>query len=147
LDVPILERRDPHAVFASESVVEVLRHLQTEGRDAVPVLSESGTHLVGWATGRSIARAVAERLAIPPAARRAGDTTDLTEPDPGRSTLPGRHVIEVAVGEELAGQAIEELAWPSGYVPVSVTRDGRYREALPGLRVRDGDVLGLIAHG
>ncbi|GAB7005486.1 chloride channel protein [Nocardioides sp. AN3] len=46
----VVETREPHAVFASESVVEVLRHLQTEGRDAVPVVSESGRFILGWAT-------------------------------------------------------------------------------------------------
>jgi hypothetical protein len=43
-------------------VTEVLRHLQTEDRDAVPVLSENGHYLIGWATAPSVLRAIGRRL-------------------------------------------------------------------------------------
>jgi CIC family chloride channel protein len=56
----------PGAVFASESVTEVLRHLQTEGRDAVPVVSENGHYLIGWATAPSVLHAIGRRLAVRP---------------------------------------------------------------------------------
>lgn len=63
-DEPVAEARDPRAVFASESVVEVLRHLQSDEREAVPVLSEDGRHVIGWATAPSILRAIGERLSV-----------------------------------------------------------------------------------
>jgi CBS-domain-containing membrane protein len=56
----------PDAVFASESVTEVLRHLQTEGRHAVPVVSENGHYLIGWATAASVLHAIGHRLAVRP---------------------------------------------------------------------------------
>jgi chloride channel protein, CIC family len=136
----VVDRREPHAVFASESVVEVLRHLQTDGREAVPVVSESGRHIVGWATGHSVVRAVAGRLAVRPHAQAPeGD-------DPGRSTLPGHHIVEIAVDADMVGETLGDLAWPPGHVAVSVTRDGNYREARHDLTVRDGDVVGLLVH-
>jgi CIC family chloride channel protein len=139
LDAVVVERREPHAVFASESVVEVLRHLQHEGREAVPVVSENGRELVGWATGRSIARAIAHRLSI--------TTSSVGGSDPGRSTLPEHHVLEVAIDGRGAGLRVVELGWPDGYLPVSITRDGRYREARPDVVLREGDLVGLIARG
>jgi len=56
----------PGTVFASESIVEVLRHLQTEDRDEVPVLSEDGRYVVGSASSRSILHAIGRRLAVHP---------------------------------------------------------------------------------
>lgn len=133
----VVGRREPHGVFATESVTEVMRHLQTEGRDAVPVISENGRYIVGWATGRSVLRAVADRLAV--------RTASETDGDPGRSTLPGHLVIEVEVPPTRPGRQLGELAWPDGYVPVSLTRHGRYREARPEIELRPGDVIGLLA--
>ena len=72
----------PGAVFASESVTEVLRHLQTEGRDAVPVVSENGHYLIGWATAPSVLHAIGRRLAVRPlesGARTAGIRVDQPE--------------------------------------------------------------------
>lgn len=135
----VVGTREPRGVFATESVTEVLRHLQTEGRDAVPVMSENGRYIVGWATGRSVLRAVGDRLAVP-----AGAASE-TDPEPGRSTLPSHHVIEVQAPAAQTGRRLGELEWPEGYVAVSLTRDGRYREARPELVLRTGDVIGLLA--
>ena len=140
LSGPVVERRAPHTVFSSESVTEVLRHLQTEGRDAVPVVSEDGRYIVGWATGRSVLHAVADRLAVR-AVLPEGD-----EPEPGRSTLPGHHVLEVEATAQHAGQRLGQVEWPDGYVPVSLTREGRYREARPDVALREGDLVGLLVH-
>jgi CIC family chloride channel protein len=134
----VIDRRRPHAVFASESATEVLRHLQTEGRDAVPVISESGHHVVGWATERSVLRTIASRLAVravPPAGE---------DPEPGRDTLPGHHVLEIEAAPEHVGSPLSAIAWPHGFVPISLIRHGRHHEARPEAVLRDGDVVGLL---
>lgn len=143
LTAHVVQRREPHGVFVSESATEVLRHLQTEGREAVPVLSESGRFIVGWATGHSVLRAVAERLAV----RAPASSIEAGDPEPGRSTLPGHHILEIAATAEYAGRHLGDIDWPPGYVPVSVTRQGHYREARDDLSVREGDVLGLLVRG
>jgi CIC family chloride channel protein len=75
------------AVFASESVTEVLRHLQTEDRDAVPVLSENGHYLIGWATAPSVLRAIGRRLGGRP---------------PGRAERVARRVVPAKADVSLA---------------------------------------------
>jgi CIC family chloride channel protein len=137
LTEPVVRDREPRAVFATESVVEVLRHLQTEDRDAVPVLSENGRYVIGWATARSILRTIGHRLAV-----HAPAGTE--EAEPGHSTLPGHHVLEVEVSAEHAGRSLGEMTWPEGYVPVSLRRGGRHREARLDAVVRDGDLVGLL---
>ena len=135
---PVIQRRDPRAVFASESVVEVVRHLQTESHDAIPVLAQSGRHVIGWATAHSILRAIGERLAVQAATGADGA-------DPGHSTMPAHHVLEVVAPAEHVGRSLGELTWPDGYVPVSLSSGGRHREARPDAVVRHGDLIGLLA--
>lgn len=137
-------QRDPQAVFASESVVEVVRHLQTEGRDAVPVLSENGRFVIGWATARTVLHAIGDRLAVRTVGAGAAGVDRADGADPGHSTLPSHRVLEVRASVEHTGRRLGEIAWPEGYVPVSLTRGGRHREAAPEEVVHDGDTVGLL---
>ena len=140
LGQPVVERRDPRAVFASESLMEVLRHLETHGGDAVPVLSEDGKVLIGWVTGRSVLGTIARQLAVRPHSGPDGQ--------PGRSTLPSHQVVAIALdaGSPLAGMPLGEVAWPDGYVAVGHTRGRQRGEPLPGIVLQAGDRVDLLVH-
>ena len=57
--------RNPHAVFATEPLVDVLHQLQAHGGHGLPVLSEDGRHVEGWITHQSALEKVAQELGSP----------------------------------------------------------------------------------
>src|SRR6201987_3204400 len=59
---PVTYRHDPQALFASESLGQVLRQLEVYGRDGLPVLSPDGTQGAGWVTGAGVLRALARQI-------------------------------------------------------------------------------------
>jgi CIC family chloride channel protein len=76
----------PRAVLASDSLVEVLRQLQTHGDDAVPVLDDDAAEVVGWVTHAGVLRTIGSRLGVHP------DPLDAT----GDDCSPGDRVELVA---------------------------------------------------
>ena len=138
----IVTVRDPQVVFESESLAEVLRHLERHHRDGIAVLSEDGRRIVGWVTDASILQTVRRQLAAPVQQHPGGDQETV-----GRSPLPGYRLIEVAVGpgSALDGRELRTVAWPDGSVPASVIRDDRHRHADGSIVLRTGDRIGLLA--
>jgi CIC family chloride channel protein len=64
---PVTCRRDPQAVYDSESLAQTLRQLRAYGRDGLPVLSGDGTRVQGWITNASVLQAVAAEIGSLPA--------------------------------------------------------------------------------
>lgn len=139
LGARVVERRAPRPVFASESLTEVLRHLEVHGDEVIPVLGDEADRVVGWVTGTSVLRTVARQLSLRP--QQSDGTGD------GRSPLPAHEVLAVAVaeGSGLAGARLGEVPWPEGYVPVGYTRGKRRGEPLPDVILHAGDRVELLA--
>jgi len=136
-------RRDPQAVFASESLAQTLRQLETYGRDGLPVLSGDGRQVRGWITNASVLRAVAREIgSAPPPPPRPN-----AAPAPPPTPLPGYEVVEVTIdaGSPAAGRALGAVTWPAGCIPVSVLHDRRLREPDPDLALAPGDRVSLLA--
>jgi hypothetical protein len=53
----------------------------------------------------------------------------------------GRPYLEAAP----SGQRLGDVAWPAGAVPVTVLRAGRFRSAAPGIVLRAGDRVSVLA--
>jgi chloride channel protein, CIC family len=130
-------KRDPHALFASESLNQVLRQLDAYGRDGLPVLSSDGRQVQGWITNSSVLGTVAREIGGSPQASPA------QPPDP----LPGYQVLEVTVEDDspASGQKLGAITWPPGSIPVSVLQNRSLQEPDPELTLRPGDRVSLLA--
>ena len=101
-------RREPQALFASESLEQTLRQLMAYDVDGLPVLSADGSHVQGWVTDASIIGAVARRIhGSQDEAVRAARTADWVQPDPEAvrkppTPLSGYDVVEVTIQPETA---------------------------------------------
>ena len=139
---PVTHQHHPQMLFASESLTQALRQLELYGRDGLPVISADGQHLQGWITSQNVLQAVARHIhaagagtAQPqPAAGPAphGPQDDLRQaPTP----LSGYQVLEItiAAGSPTAGQALGDIAWPPGWIPVSVLDNRTLRDPDPGI--------------
>ncbi|MGH3120816.1 MAG: chloride channel protein [Streptosporangiaceae bacterium] len=144
-------RSDPQAVYAGESLTQTLRQLAAYGRDGLPVLSGDGGHAAGWITNDSVLHAIAREIgtappqAGTPAARAAGaGLPDQATAPP--TPLPGYQVLEITIrpGSPGAGKAIGTIAWPRGYLPVSVLRGRSLHEPHPDLVLAPGDRISLL---
>jgi CIC family chloride channel protein len=151
---PVAREIDPQAVFAGESLGQALRQLEVYGRDGLPVISADGQLIEGWVTNASVLQALARQLSTGRAetarAQLAADwehqdlESSLREPP---SPLPGYRVAEIMIGADAqaSGQRLGDLAWPAGSVPVTVLRAGRLRTAAPGIVLRAGDRVSVLA--
>ncbi len=139
LGAPVVARRVPRPVFASESIVEVLRHLETHGEDVIPVLDDDADRVVGWVTGTSVLRTIARQLAVRP--------HPVDGIQNGGSPLPGHDVVAVAVtdGSALVGARLGDVPWPDGYAAVGYGRGRRRGEPLPDVVLHAGDHVELLA--
>jgi len=145
-------RRDPQAVFAAESLAQALRQLESYGRDGLPVLSGDGRQVQGWITNASVLQAVAREIgtsppqASPPAAHLDGARLRASAAEPP-TPLPGYRVLEVSIDQDspAAGKALGSVAWPEGFIPVSVLRHRNLDEPDPGLTLAPGDRVSLLA--
>jgi chloride channel protein, CIC family len=150
---PVTYRRDPQAVFASESLAQTLRQLDAYGRDGPPVLSGDGRQVQGWITNTSVLEAVAREIGSSPPqtipARVSGGSPRgrpaASAPPP--TPLPGYQVLEVTVeaGSPASGRALGALRWPPGYLPVSVLHHRSLQEPDPGRILAPGDRISLLA--
>ena len=151
---PVTHQHHPQMLFASESLTQVLRQLELYGRDGLPVISADGQHLQGWITTQNVLQAVARHIrtaeagtAQPqPAAGPAphGPHDDLHQaPTP----LSGYQVLEITIAADspAAGQALGDIAWPPGYIPVSVLDNRTLRDPDPGITLLPGDRVSLLA--
>ena len=151
---PVTHQHHPQMLFASESLTQALRQLELYGRDGLPVISADGQHLQGWITTQNVLQAVARHIrtaeagtAQPqPAAGPAphGPHDDLHQaPTP----LSGYQVLEItiAAGSPTASQALGDIAWPPGYIPVSVLDNRTLRDPDPGITLLPGDRVSLLA--
>ena len=151
---PITHQHHPQMLFASESLTQAVRQLELYGRDGLPVIADDGQHLQGWITTQNVLQAVARHVrtaeagtAQPqPAAGPAphGPHDDLREaPTP----LGGYQVLEItiAAGSPAASQALGDIAWPPGYIPVSVLDNRTLRDPDPGITLLPGDRVSLLA--
>jgi CIC family chloride channel protein len=151
---PVTRRLSPQVLFATESLTQALRQLELYGRDGLPVISDNGQHVQGWITSSNVLQAVAchIRAAQPgrpqaqPAAEPAlpGPRDDLREaPTP----LDNYQLLEIAIpdGSPSAGQALGDITWPPGYIPVTVLDNGTLRDPDPGIILAPGDRVSLLA--
>jgi CIC family chloride channel protein len=151
---PVTRQLDPQVVFAGESLGQALRQLEVYGRDGLPVISADGQRVEGWVTSTSVLRALARQLGDAQAetarAQLAADwehadlESSLREPP---SPLHGYRVAEITItdGSPAGGQRLADVAWPAGSVPVTVLRAGRLRPPEPGIVLRAGDRISLLA--
>jgi chloride channel protein, CIC family len=151
---PVSYQRDPQAVFADESLAQTMRQLDAYGRDGLPVLSTDGSQVQGWITNDSVLQAVAREIGPSPQraagparngspARRGAGRPDTQPPTP----LPGYQVLEVTVrpGSPAAGKKLSAVAWPPGYVPVSLLHRRSLQEPDPEFILAPGDRVSLLA--
>ena len=151
---PVTHQRDPQVLFASESLTQALRQLELYGRDGLPVLSDDGQHLQGWITSQNVLQAVARQISAaratatgtPHAAGRTSPARRMISreaPDP----LHGYQVLEVTIpaGSPAAGQALGDITWPPGCVPVTVLDNRTLRDPDPGITLAPGDRINLLA--
>ncbi|HEX3679051.1 MAG TPA: chloride channel protein, partial [Galbitalea sp.] len=149
---PVRLIREPQAVFATESLADVLRQLQVYGRDGLPVLSEDGRHVDGWVTNQSILDTVTQELGRRPPRRAdtpAGkDRTAAAQSDTARPATPltGFQIAEVTIMPNSAavGRTLGGFPWPHGHVAVSFIRDHVLGEPDPGILLTAGDRINLL---
>lgn len=51
----------------------------------------------------------------------------------------------IGADAQASGQRLGDLAWPAGSVPVTVLRAGKLRTAAPGIVLRAGDRVSVLA--
>ena len=150
---PVAYRFDPQALFASESLGQALRQLEVYGRDGLPVLSDDGHQIQGWATSASVLRALSRKISgahdevaqAQAAADWDHDVTESPEQHPP-APLPGYQVIELAIADDspAAGQKLKDVRWPPASTPVSVLRGRQLRAPHPDLTLTAGDRVSLL---
>jgi CIC family chloride channel protein len=138
---PVTGELDPQAIFATESLAQALRQLEIYGRDGLPVLSDDAQRITGWVTNTAVIGAVARQIWA--AHPHPADESAAAQPsDP----LPEYRVVEITVPGDSpsAGQRLNDLTWPPGYLPVSLFRDQHLGPPAPDLIVRSGDRIALL---
>jgi len=147
----ITYRSDPQAVYASESLTQTLRQLAAYGRDGLPVLATDGGQAAGWITNDSVLHAIAREIgtAPPQAGAPPAQAADTGPPDGASqppTPLPGYRVLEITIGPGSpgAGKAIGSIAWPPGFLPVSVLHGSTLHEPHPDLVLAPGDRISLL---
>ncbi|MEP7022503.1 MAG: chloride channel protein [Actinomycetota bacterium] len=150
----ISSQHAPAALFPDESLEHALRQLAVDGRDGLPVLAAGGHQPLGWVTTQDILGVLAVQVReTETAAARARAKAESAHPDntgpagTPLAELPGYQILEILIedGSPAAGGRLGDVAWPPGWVPVSV-QDGRtLRDAEPGLAIRPGDCINLLA--
>jgi CIC family chloride channel protein len=151
---PITGRRDPQALFASESIAQALRQLLVYEHDGLPVLSADAQHVQGWLTNAGVIQAVsrtihtaqaqATQAALAADGARRGLQPQSHEPP---TPLPGYQVLEITIpgGSPAAGAALGTITWPPGHTPVSVQHGQQIRNPDPALILSAGDRVTLLA--
>ena len=151
---PVTHQHYPQLLFASESLTQALRQLELYGRDGLPVIADDGQHLQGWITTQNVLQAVARHMHTAQAG--TAQPQRAAEPAPhgphddlhqAPTPLGGYQVLEItiAAGSPAAGQALGDIAWPPGYIPVSVLDNRTLRDPDPAITLVSGDRVSLLA--
>ena len=151
---PITHQRNPQVLFASESLAQALRQLESCGRDGLPVLSTDGQYLQGWITSQNVLQAVTRhirtaRAAAAQAQRAAGSA--LPRPQVAIQEVPtplrDYQILEVTIpaGSPAAGKVLGDIAWPPGWIPATVMVNRTLRGPDPGITLTPGDRINLLA--
>ena len=118
------------------------------------MISADGQHLQGWITSQNVLQAVARHMhAAPAAAPAATAAAAPAAPGPQAASrqpptpLRGYQVLEItiAAGSPAAGQALGDIAWPPGWIPVTVLDNHTLRDPDPGITLAPGDRVNLLA--
>lgn len=148
----ISHQRDPHTLFAHETIDQALRQLAVHGRDGLPVLSTDGEHLEGWVTNQSLLHALAAWMTATnaetrrnSAAARAGADAGVDEPA-AQAPLDGYRIVELTLDEDspALGKPVTELDWPAGTLPVSLVHDRRLHDIDPTTVLAPGDRVNVL---
>ncbi len=151
---PVTHQHHPQVLFATESLTQALRQLELYGRDGLPVIADDGQHLQGWITTQNVLQAVARHIrtaqaGTPQPQPAAGPAPHGPHDDPRQAPAPlsGYQVLEITIpaGSPAAGHALSEIAWPPGYIPVSVLDNCTLRNPDPGITLVPGDRVSLLA--
>ena len=151
---PVIHQHYPQVLFTSESLTQALRQLELYGRDGLPVIAADGQHLQGWITSQNVLQAVARHMHTAQA--------DTAQPQPAAEPVPhgphddlhqaptplgGYQVLEItiAAGSPAAGQALGDIAWPPGWIPVTILDNHTLRDPDPGITLVAGDRVNLLA--
>ncbi|MGH3825951.1 MAG: chloride channel protein [Pseudonocardiaceae bacterium] len=147
---PITHTRQPHLVFANESLSQALRQLVLYGRDGLPVISTDGQHLQGWLTNQNVLRTVASRIAAAEsdiaAGHRAAQWAGPHADDAENTLLAGYRIIEYTLCDDstVAGRTLGEVSWPPGHLPVSIIHHRRLTDADPRTPLEPGDRINVL---
>jgi chloride channel protein, CIC family len=150
---PVTRQRSPQVLFATESLTQALRQLELFGRDGLPVISDDGQHLQGWLTSHNVLQAVARHIRAAQAGSSQAQPAEPVLPGP-RDDLPEAPtpldsyqllVIAIPDGSPAAGQALGDIAWPPGCVPVTVLDNGTLHDPDPGIILAPGDRISVLA--
>ena len=152
VDLPgtVTHSRDPQAVFATESITDVLRQLDEYGRDGLPVLSDDGRRIQGWITNHSaiqtITRELGKHVTITPADAYTGGSGRLAPAAPA-TPLTGYQLVEVTIPRTspALGKKLGTITWPPDHLPVSYVRGPRLRQPDPEITIAVGDRINLLA--
>ncbi len=156
---PVTHQHHPQMLFATESLAQALRQLELYGRDGLPVIADDGQHLQGWITTQNVLQAVARHIRTAQAGTAQAGTA---QPQPAAGPAPhgphddlrqaptplgGYQVLEItiAAGSPAVGQALGDIAWPPGYIPVSVLDNRALRDPDPDITLVPGDLISLLA--
>jgi CIC family chloride channel protein len=141
--------REPQAVFATESITDVLRQLDEYGRDGLPVLTEDGRRIQGWITNHSAIQAITRELGRHVALTSADSFTGGSRRNAPRgpaTPLTGYQLLEVTIPRTspVLGKELGAVAWPPGHLPVSFVRGPRLRRPDPHITIAVGDRINLL---
>jgi chloride channel protein, CIC family len=127
---PVVEKRQPQGLFASETLEQALRQLAVYGRLGLPVLSADRQRLIGWITRQRVIQAMAERFSSEErhaeqavlASQFTSDASDEGVPAPS-SPLDGYQIVEVVLrpGSPGVGRRLDQIRWPAGSFVAAVT--------------------------
>lgn len=144
--------RDPQAVFATESITDVLRQLDEYGRDGLPVLSDDGRHIEGWITNHSaiqtITRELGRHVVTPSTKAFTGGAGDRAPAGPA-TPLTGYQLLEITIprGSSALGKKLGSITWPPHHLPVSYVRGPQLRQPDPEITIAVGDRINLLTRG
>jgi CIC family chloride channel protein len=150
---PVTRTRQPQALFANESLAQALRQLMLFGRDGLPVLSTDGAHLRGWTTNQHVLRAIAKQVSEAAPDVAAGHlSAEWADPAAAQSQhdrnteLPGYRIIERTLRNDstAVGQQLGEIAWPAGYLPVTVLHKRQLTDADSHTQLHPGDRISIL---
>ncbi|GAB3396254.1 chloride channel protein [Humibacter soli] len=150
-DLPgtVTHGRDPQAVFATESITDVLRQLDEYGRDGLPVLSDDGRHIQGWITNHSaiqtVTRELGKHVTVIPVDEYTGGAGHHS-PAGAATPLTGYQLLEVTIPptSPVLGKKLGTITWPPGHLPVSYARGPRLRQPDPEITIAIGDRINLL---